>query len=253
MIRKLSDRCVPPDASIAELIRDPNIVANGGDVVKIKEDALLRGRYPPGSSRHTDAGSLVTTEAILLHPCYESVQSNCLNIDRRKPISTTSKAPPPAATSSRRPVTRPTYPALRFTPLSEPTKSLFPSDDHYLHAHAPKVDIILALGICGSLLGLVCGQMELERSSRPAFNVPEILHPTPLQLTTPHFRMIDRLPFPRMRDNLILLAHTVKIEELFADFFTMDSFTLKEGGLPWDPKAWQISVEFAEKWGYLLN
>ena len=126
-----------------------------------------------------------------------------------------------------------------------------PSDRRYLNAS--KVDVVGALGICGSFLGIVCGMLDFDRSSRPASSIPEMLNPTPLQLITPHYRWIDRLPFPRLRDNLILLANIVELEELFMDFLTIETFTIDEGRPPWDPKAWRPNAEFREKWGYLFH
>jgi hypothetical protein len=125
------------------------------------------------------------------------------------------------------------------------------SSDHR-HLDVPKDDFVVALGICGSLLGISCG-LEVQRSSRPIFSVPEILHPSPLQLTVPHYSWIDRWPFPRLRDNLIILAQTVNIEELVTDVFTMETCTIKKGRPPWDPNAWEISADFREKWGFLFH
>ena len=116
----------------------------------------------------------------------------------------------------------------------------------------PNVSIIGALGICGSFLGIVCGMLDFDRSSRPTSSVPDMLSPTPLQLSIPHYRWIDRLPFPRLRDNLILLASTIPLEELFMDFFTMETFTIDGRRAPWDPKGWRVSVAFLERWGYLF-
>ena len=55
-----------------------------------------------------------------------------------------------------------------------------------------------------------------------------------------------------MRDNMIVLNHVINVDELFKDFFSMKSFSVKEGALAWDPDAWQISPEFQAKWGYLF-
>jgi len=148
------------------------------------------------------------------------------------------------------PVARDTNPALCIVPYSARAVPAAPCDQR--HLKAPRVDIIMALEVCGSLLGLVCGQI-ISRSSRQPPNVPDVLHPTPLQLTTPHYSWIDRLPFPRMRDNLILLAHTINLEELLQDFFDMETFTVNAGSLPWDPTAWRMSPEFRAKWGYLFH
>jgi hypothetical protein len=158
----------------------------------------------------------------------------------------------PSISASSSPLLPPLRPKLRgYHVGSAQMISPLPSDHRYLNLS--KMDTIGALGICGSFLGIVCGMLEFDRTSRPITNVPEMLNPSPLQLTTPHLRWIDRLPFPRLRDNLILLANTVELEDLFTDFLTMETFTIDQRYPPWDPKAWRPSPEFREKWGYLFH
>lgn len=120
-------------------------------------------------------------------------------------------------------------------------------------SNASKVDIIGALGICGDFLEIVCGMIDFDRTSRPVSNIPETLNPTPLQLTTPHYRWIDRLPFPRLRDNLILLTNTVEVQALFMDILTTETFTIDGEHPPWDPRSWRPSPAFRDKWGYLFH
>ena len=110
----------------------------------------------------------------------------------------------------------------------------------------------MALWLNGALLGLTCNRSNFVKSSPQPASVPQILHPTQSQLTIPHHDWIDRFPFPKWRDNLILLSYVIDSGELFKDFFTMRSFTLKEGALAWDPQAWEMSPDFQEKWGYLF-
>ena len=101
-------------------------------------------------------------------------------------------------------------------------------------------------------MGIGCCCVGLVRSWRQPPDVPEILHPTPLQLTTPHPIWIDRLPFPRVRDNMILLLNTINLEEFYVDIFIKESFHVKEGMAPHDPAAYRIDPEFRGKWGYLF-
>lgn len=110
----------------------------------------------------------------------------------------------------------------------------------------------MALFVNGSVMGMHCGNIKVIKSSPQPSSVPESLQPTPLQLATPHYDWIDRWPFPRMRDNMILLNAVINAEEMFVDFFKMESFSIKQGGLAWDPNAWQISPEWETKWGYLF-
>ena len=113
----------------------------------------------------------------------------------------------------------------------------------------------MALHCNGLILGLCCSGVKIITSRAQPFtsNVPAILHPSPLQCAVSHFEWIDRFPFPRMRDNMILLAGLVDLAEFFSDFFTIKSFTLIEEGRSWDPSAWLIAPEFRAKWGFLFN
>ena len=115
-----------------------------------------------------------------------------------------------------------------------------------------KMRVIVALEVNRSMLGMSCSGTTMVKSPPQPISVPQILHPTQLQLTTPHYNWIDPLPFPRMRDNVIFLSKVCDVDELFRDFFATRSFSVKEGALAWDPQAWQISPEFEAKWGYLF-
>lgn len=113
--------------------------------------------------------------------------------------------------------------------------------------------VILALRLNGSILGLSCSPANISPSHRPASNVPEALYPSPLQLAIPHHTWIDGWPFPRMRDNMIILNDNLDVYDLFGDFTRMDTFRITDGALSFDPKAWRISPQFAAKWGYLFH
>ena len=101
------------------------------------------------------------------------------------------------------------------------------------------------MGINSLCVGLVC-------SWRQPPDVPETLQPTPLQLTTPHPIWIDRLPFPRMRDNMILLIQMINLEEFYVDLFLKESFHIDRSKASHDPAAYQIDRAFRAKWGYLF-
>lgn len=134
-----------------------------------------------------------------------------------------------------------------------PMQLLAPLFDHH-YVRPPRADLVIALGICGDLLGIVCGRVEVARSTKPSFEIPEALQPTPLQLTVPHYSWIDRWPFPRLRDNLILSMTSIDMSEFFGDLFEMDTFALRQGAAqPWDTSQWMIYPEFAKKWGFLFQ
>lgn len=109
-----------------------------------------------------------------------------------------------------------------------------------------------ALYINGEILGLTCGTTIPGKSTPAGPNVPLPLHPTQLQLMTIHPRWIDRLPFPKVRDSMITLSGIMDDEEFVKDVFTMPSFEIVPGRMPWDPTAWKILKVFADKWGYLF-
>lgn len=124
--------------------------------------------------------------------------------------------------------------------------------DQVLLPSDPKTGAIIAVTENGNLLGLSCNGSKFDRSAPQPLSVPESLYPTPLQLATPHHDWIDRFPFPRFRDNMIILNDTIDVKAIFCDFFLMRSFSVKSDGASWDPDAWLISPEFNQKWGYLF-
>jgi hypothetical protein len=116
----------------------------------------------------------------------------------------------------------------------------------------PTLSIYTALYRHGAILG-ISSECSGELRSTPGLpHIPEILHPTPMQLTTVHRQWIDRFPFPRMRDNMIRLSCVIDYREFVADLFTMTSFKLMPGSVSWDPAAWKMGQEFGEKWGYVF-
>lgn len=124
--------------------------------------------------------------------------------------------------------------------------------DHYFLCW-PAWSIYAALTSHGSLLGTTCYDCVQDgKSSLQFLHLPESLRPTPLQLLTPHRRWIDRFPFPRMRDNMILLSGLIDLEQFCGDLFGCASFTLRKSCPTWDPRSWIIGSEFSSKWGYLL-
>ena len=112
--------------------------------------------------------------------------------------------------------------------------------------------VLSALFINGKVLGMTCGTPIAAKSSPASPDVPLSLQPTPTQLLTVHFRVIDRFPFPKMRDNFINMSAIIDDEEFSSDIFTMPSFSITPGGAPWDPGAWKMEKAFADKWGFLF-
>ncbi len=106
--------------------------------------------------------------------------------------------------------------------------------------------------------GVDCGA-EGKSPAEYMSSQPESLKPTPLQLAVPHRRWIDRFPFPRLRDNLILLSGLIDLDEFVHDLFTTASLVWlgpqRQGqGATWDPESWTLGrSEFAPKWAYLFQ
>ncbi|KIW81653.1 hypothetical protein Z517_04679 [Fonsecaea pedrosoi CBS 271.37] len=127
--------------------------------------------------------------------------------------------------------------------------------DHYFLCW-PAWAIYSALGQHGLMQGTVCEGSHQEVKSPPEYlTLPESLRPSPLQLAVPHRRWIDRFPFPRLRDNMILLGGLIDLDDFVRDLFGMASLILRHEvrRATWDPESWAIGREFSAKWGYLFQ
>lgn len=100
-------------------------------------------------------------------------------------------------------------------------------------------------------------------STLPLFPAPEALppalQPTELQRSIPHDAWIDRLPCPRLRDNVLLLQGTFDAEELLMDFRGPDAGSVDEfqgvivWNEPWKQEGWEVTEGFVKKWGFLMK
>jgi hypothetical protein len=89
---------------------------------------------------------------------------------------------------------------------------------------------------------------------------PPTFFPTPLQLSQPHSVWIDSIPCPRLRDNLIREQGKYDEDELCEDvcgglyegYDDCEARGLLVWSSPWEVGSWEISVGFAERWGWLL-
>ncbi|KAH8684065.1 hypothetical protein BGZ61DRAFT_519676 [Ilyonectria robusta] len=95
-----------------------------------------------------------------------------------------------------------------------------------------------------------------------AHTCPEWLRPTVLQVAVRHHPWIDLIPFPRMRDNILraLAAGLLDNKELGFDILDVavandrrNTASLIVWGEAWDPRGWEASVPFLQKWGWLLE
>jgi hypothetical protein len=93
----------------------------------------------------------------------------------------------------------------------------------------------------------------------PAF--PTILAPTALQRKIQHHPWIDLFPFPRFRDNMLRALDTGHFDEdeLCLDILDVNGNDLgdKPALIVWgessDSRAWEVSVPFLRKWGWLVR
>lgn len=128
------------------------------------------------------------------------------------------------------------------------------SADHYFLCFSAW-PIYSALGTHGLMQGTNCENSHAEMTSpSELLSLPEALRPSPLQLVISHRRWIDRFPFPRMRDNMILLNGILDLDEFVRDLFEMASLLRKPNSSQptWDPDSWTLGTEFSAKWGYLF-
>ncbi|KAL4734674.1 hypothetical protein BDV11DRAFT_197769 [Aspergillus similis] len=100
---------------------------------------------------------------------------------------------------------------------------------------------------------------------------PASLQPTPIQLTIPHHPWLDLLPFPQMRDNLILAeaglgeGRGYDDIQLCRDMCGHGTLSLPadrrvgngETGIiiwrdPWDPHGWEVTETFLRRWEWVV-
>jgi hypothetical protein len=89
-------------------------------------------------------------------------------------------------------------------------------------------------------------------------SIPSTLRPTDLQRSTPHHPWLDIFPFPQFRDNLIRAGDNLDDDELCHDLTAFwDTRTsnarLLVWGVPSCPENWEVTAEFAMKWGSFLR
>lgn len=89
---------------------------------------------------------------------------------------------------------------------------------------------------------------------------PDWLRPTPLQISVRHHPWIDLIPFPRVRDNILravedgLLDHkALGIDVLDVQDNGCNAASLIVWGDAWNPRGWEASIPFLQKWGGLLQ
>ncbi|KAF2019375.1 hypothetical protein BU24DRAFT_118757 [Aaosphaeria arxii CBS 175.79] len=211
-----------------QCLHEPETAASSDDVASSRVESQVVPYSGTSSVSHTTCPSLEAFSlALSAEECGEVVYPEF--VERRFPSSDAGLASCSVATALELP--------LAVSPSSQP---------HY------PITVFGALYINGQILGLDCAKSEAGKSPPVCDSVPVPLHPTETQRLTVHYRWVDRVPFPKFRDNFIHLSAVIDDEEFLHDVFTMPTFQLRHGTAPWDPRGWIIEKPFAEKWGYLF-
>ncbi|KAM5371730.1 hypothetical protein ACJZ2D_007795 [Fusarium nematophilum] len=155
--------------------------------------------------------------------------------------------------------------------LASYTKSQ-PTADHLLKLI--QLNVINSLTRNSAILGmngdwLLCSATSPFYSFGPTYSpattlpahYPDNLAPTSLQKRIPHHPWVDLFPLPKMRDNfLVAITSSFSQEEeqrLWDDLIEAggqkDWTGMIVWGEPWDPKNWEVTVPFLQRWGWLLD
>lgn len=89
-------------------------------------------------------------------------------------------------------------------------------------------------------------------------SVPLSLQPTALQRTVYHHPWIDILPLPEVRDSILRICGTPEEDELNIDLVDVEENDREKPHLViWgdhsDPWAWEATIPFLRKWGWLVR
>ncbi|KAL3474594.1 hypothetical protein BJX99DRAFT_260191 [Aspergillus californicus] len=87
--------------------------------------------------------------------------------------------------------------------------------------------------------------------------LPPSLRPTPLQRTELHHPWLDFFPFPRLRDNLISAGdfddHPLCLDIMGFWDVTNESCGMLVWGDPTDPRNWEVSETFLQRWPWVVS
>lgn len=92
----------------------------------------------------------------------------------------------------------------------------------------------------------------------PSTKVPSALQPTELQMRIRHRPWIDLFPLPELRDVILGLSWTDLEAEISTDLLDVEEAVSQKPNLVvWgdaaDPWAWEATVPFLRKWGWLVK
>jgi len=134
-----------------------------------------------------------------------------------------------------------------------------------LHEHKffglPQYSSMRAVILNIELLGLTPDMLENDDAispwtiSNPFVERSRSIHtltPTVTQLCTYHHPFIDILANPLLRDNILDAGLTDEQEDMFCRDMHSDGFRVW-GSQPWNAFGWEVSQEFVDKWGWLID
>lgn len=80
-------------------------------------------------------------------------------------------------------------------------------------------------------------------------NLPPHIAPTLQQQLVPHKPYVDMLPWPSLRDRMLISSVAINEAEFVTDLYSLRVW----GSIPWEPAGWEIRPEFARKWWFLMD
>lgn len=113
--------------------------------------------------------------------------------------------------------------------------------DQYNSSKAYMTDVVVSVFLI---------PLNMDRSS---------VRPTSLQKSVPHESWIDSVPFPKLRDNLIMYQDVYNTTEFYNDIANGGSQGYQDDEVdmvlcdPWGEEGWEMSEGFVRKWGPLLE
>lgn len=102
-----------------------------------------------------------------------------------------------------------------------------------------------------TLLQLSCTATHPRTFHLSHFPAPTSLEPTLLQRTIPHPPVIDIIPFPGVRNRLLLSLDVIDLAKLSQDLIN-GAFRVW-GHAAWDGTGWEVSEAFARRWWFLMD
>ncbi|KAF7184296.1 hypothetical protein CNMCM7691_004982 [Aspergillus felis] len=111
------------------------------------------------------------------------------------------------------------------------------------------------------------GPSHLPGRNTSEVKLPPALRPTAIQRTVPHHPWLDLIPFPYMRDTLILTQDFIDEDKLCHDLSGQGESAVQqssrevgigEKGIlvwkdPWDPSGWEVTETFLQVWGWTVR